>query len=254
MTTLLEENFRPIPNTGPGSGVRGGLVFLVRRLLDLQVGTVFSTCEPWLRSRQGTVLEVGCGDQPYRFALGRRATYVGLDLAMAVDAFDKHSPSDMAIYAGGSFPYQAKRFDSVFHTETLEHVKNPLEFLRECARVLRPGGEMCFTVPFQARFHYIPYDYWRFTPTSLRMLLGRAGFQNIRIVERGTDIVVASNKVLGICFRLGINRPWLFAPLAPVIGVSLAIAHIALGFGFGSPDDCLGYTVTAIRVEEDRLA
>ena len=35
--------------------------------------------------------------------------------------------------------------------------------------------------------------------------------------------------------------------LGPMIGAAVVLAHAALRFGWGSPDDCLGYTVTARR-------
>lgn len=38
-------------------------------------------------------------------------------------------------------------FDLVVHSDTLEHVLDPLQALRECRRVLRPGGICAFTVP-----------------------------------------------------------------------------------------------------------
>lgn len=38
-------------------------------------------------------------------------------------------------------------FDLVIHSDTLEHVENPLRALEECRRVLAPGGRLCFTVP-----------------------------------------------------------------------------------------------------------
>lgn len=39
------------------------------------------------------------------------------------------------------------RYDLVIHSDTLEHVPDPVRGLAECRRVLRPGGACCFTVP-----------------------------------------------------------------------------------------------------------
>jgi SAM-dependent methyltransferase len=39
-------------------------------------------------------------------------------------------------------------FDLVVHSDTLEHVPDPIRALAECLRVLRPAGAVCFTVPF----------------------------------------------------------------------------------------------------------
>jgi SAM-dependent methyltransferase len=44
-------------------------------------------------------------------------------------------------------PYATDSFDLVVHSDTLEHVSNPLRALEECRRVLRPNGSLCFTVP-----------------------------------------------------------------------------------------------------------
>lgn len=44
-------------------------------------------------------------------------------------------------------PYPDNSFDIVVHSDTLEHVPDPLVGLRECHRVLVPGGYCVFTVP-----------------------------------------------------------------------------------------------------------
>jgi SAM-dependent methyltransferase len=44
-------------------------------------------------------------------------------------------------------PYADGSFDLVIHSDTLEHVDNPIHALAECRRVLRPGGALCFTIP-----------------------------------------------------------------------------------------------------------
>ncbi len=46
-----------------------------------------------------------------------------------------------------ALPYEDDVFDVVIHSDTLEHVGNPVHALTECRRVLRPGGALCFTVP-----------------------------------------------------------------------------------------------------------
>jgi SAM-dependent methyltransferase len=46
-----------------------------------------------------------------------------------------------------ALPYADGSFDVVVHSDTLEHVRDPLHALGECHRVLRPGGALCFTVP-----------------------------------------------------------------------------------------------------------
>jgi len=44
-------------------------------------------------------------------------------------------------------PYRDAAFDVVIHSDTLEHVADPIAALRECGRVLKPDGYCAFTVP-----------------------------------------------------------------------------------------------------------
>jgi len=44
-------------------------------------------------------------------------------------------------------PYPAGAFDLVVHSDTLEHVSEPILALQECRRVLNLGGACCFTIP-----------------------------------------------------------------------------------------------------------
>jgi SAM-dependent methyltransferase len=43
--------------------------------------------------------------------------------------------------------FAAESFDLIVHSDTLEHITDPLGGLVECHRVLRPGGRCVFTVP-----------------------------------------------------------------------------------------------------------
>jgi SAM-dependent methyltransferase len=51
---------------------------------------------------------------------------------------------DIDIHA---LPFAAQTFDMVVHSDTLEHVKQPVRGLSECRRVLKTGGWLCFTIP-----------------------------------------------------------------------------------------------------------
>jgi SAM-dependent methyltransferase len=46
-----------------------------------------------------------------------------------------------------ALPYGEGVFDVVIHSDTLEHVQNPVHALTECRRVLKPNGALCCTIP-----------------------------------------------------------------------------------------------------------
>jgi SAM-dependent methyltransferase len=46
-----------------------------------------------------------------------------------------------------ALPYADESFDLVVHSDTLEHIADPVRGLAECRRVLRKGGACIFTVP-----------------------------------------------------------------------------------------------------------
>ncbi|GAC1561972.1 MAG: hypothetical protein NVS2B5_26670 [Beijerinckiaceae bacterium] len=46
-----------------------------------------------------------------------------------------------------TLPFADGIFDIVIHSDTLEHVPNPIHALAECRRVLAVGGTLCLTIP-----------------------------------------------------------------------------------------------------------
>jgi len=242
-----KEGMPPVSNNPPGSTMAGRLRFFLRSLLDMQMESVYRHLRPWLRERSGRVLEVGCGAQPYRHLVPADCSYTGLDWEQAEAHFNYRLP-DTVYYQGERFPFEYGFFDNLFHTEVLEHIYQPGQFLAECHRVLKPSGQMFFTVPFQARYHYIPHDYFRYTPAALERMLREAGFVQVEIRPRGSDITVAAYKCVSIIYRwvqsgpVGVVAGLLFSPVGLT---ALLVGAISLRSPFGSPDDCLGYTVTA---------
>jgi SAM-dependent methyltransferase len=73
----------------------------------------------------------------------------------------------------------SNRFDVVVCTEVLEHVLNPFAAAAEIHRVLKPGGVLLASSPFNFRIHGPLPDCWRFTEHGWRALL--SGFENVKI-------------------------------------------------------------------------
>jgi SAM-dependent methyltransferase len=234
------------PQDSPGSTLMASL----RRFLDLQAASIWDDLKVMLPRCQGTVLDVGCGAQPYRSLLHPSVRYIGIDRSTAADEFGYRVPETRS-FEGTRWPIDDASIDTVMATETLEHVSRPEVFLAEAHRVLKPGGWMLLTVPFAARWHYIPHDYWRFTPSGLRSLLNDAGFDTPCVYARGDEVTVACYKVMALILMLllGDLRPAPWKWVARVCGclllpmlVGLAIVgRVSLRSRGGN--DCLGYTV-----------
>lgn len=83
-------------------------------------------------------------------------------------------------------PVPAGEFDAVLCTEVLEHVPRPIDVMRECARVLRPGGTLLVTAPLGSGLHQEPYHYYGgFTPYWYREILDELGFESLEIRPNG---------------------------------------------------------------------
>ncbi len=234
------------------------LAAAARRGLDLQAASIWRDLSALLPTVRGDVLDVGCGAQPYRGLFRPHASYRAIDSAGAGRDFGYSIP-DTTYYEGDGWPVDDASIDIILCTETLEHVPDPSVFLAEAARCLRPGGRLVLTVPFAARWHYIPHDYWRFTPSGLERLLGEAGFVEIGVFARGNAVTVACYKVMALMLPLLIAREHRFpirllrqacgAACVPLLFILSAIAHLSL-LGRGG-EDCLGYTATARKPRAD---
>lgn len=68
-------------------------------------------------------------------------------------------------------PFAENSFDYVVSDQVLEHIEgNPQVAMDEAFRILKPGGIGVHTTCFINPIHEDPGDYWRFTPTALRLL------------------------------------------------------------------------------------
>lgn len=75
------------------------------------------------------------------------------------------------ICANNAALIRAETFDTVVCTEVLEHTLDPFAAVREIHRMLKSGGHLLVTTPFNFRIHGPLPDCWRFTEHGLRALL-----------------------------------------------------------------------------------
>lgn len=146
--------------------------WLIKRALNRQVARR-------LPAIRGDVLDLGCGTRPYEAdILTLASSYVGIDWTHS--AHDTHA--DVIADLSRPLPIGDARFDHVLAFEVVEHLAQPDVMLAEAARVLRPGGRLTLSAPFQWWVHEAPWDYQRFTAYGLRHVLAEAGFVDIEVV------------------------------------------------------------------------
>jgi len=165
------------------------------------------------------------------------------------------SREDITYYEGGEFPFSDKLFSAAICIETLEHVSEPEQMLTEIFRVLGDGGTLLISVPWSARRHHIPYDFFRYTPEGLNHLLVQAGFVGIEISSRGSEAHVIANKLL--IFVIGnlkakINATYLLKIIStlfviPMLCFWFLMSWINQLLGVRSDLDPFGYFVKAFK-------
>lgn len=155
-----------------------------------------------LQQFHGVLLDVGCGQMPYRSLILSSDTkvtkYIGIDMPTA--RYGDVQPD--LIWDGKTIPLDNNFVNCAMLTEVLEHCPDPVLVLSEVNRVLKPGGMLFLTVPFLWPLHEVPYDEVRYTPFAMQRHLEQSGFTNINLKALGGwDASLAQLIGLWICRR-----------------------------------------------------
>lgn len=127
---------------------------------------------------EGPYLEVGSKDygntQDIKSLFSKTEKYVGIDMeeGPGVDiVLDLTKSMDEIDGKLGNV-----RFGTIFCLSVLGHCEDPFLVANNLTSLLKPGGQICLSVPFALGFHGYPSDYWRFTHEGIKKLFPKLSF------------------------------------------------------------------------------
>lgn len=191
----------------------------------------------WSGIARGRILDVGCMfgfllDEGVRRGLDTH----GVELSEAAAAV---ASSKGHVVTAGTIEELAEthpelRFDAIFAQHVLEHVPDPVSFLRATRRLLHPGGRLIACVPnFGARlrrlmpeawgWYQVPFHLIHYTSPALHAVLGAAGYTVVDERTRGGDtlfLALSAAQLVGIEPRpaVAVGRPGLARAVLRAVG------------------------------------
>jgi len=159
--------------------------------------------------RNNRLLDVGCGAGS-RIVAAVQADWQAEGVEVSNPAFDFLRQKDFQMFHGelAAARFPENSFDVVTASELLEHLPEPLGLLEEIRRILRPGGLFWATTPHgkgvSARLLGVdwtavspPEHLHLFSVKGIKILLEKAGFNQVEIYTHGTNPFEIANALRG---------------------------------------------------------
>ncbi len=99
------------------------------------------------------------------------------DLTWDTVDFPRAFPLTYTLTEEYHFPIPDGAYDVVLSGQVIEHVRKIWVWMREVARVCRPGGLVVTINPVSWPYHEAPIDAWRIYPEGMRALYDDAGLE-----------------------------------------------------------------------------
>jgi SAM-dependent methyltransferase len=143
--------------------------------------------------KDGRALDIGCGKGAYLLMLKELGwDVVGFDIAKIQSKYLYDHNIPVVIKRLDSTNLSSNSFDLVTFWHSLEHIHQPLKMLKEVHNLLKKGGFIYIEVPNNesfARYLFnenwfpweIPRHLYHFSPRTLKKILLKAGFEEVKI-------------------------------------------------------------------------
>lgn len=124
----------------------------------------------WLNFPLGKVLDYGCGPGDLLKRLEDRAQErwgVDIDPDRVAEAGAELGVNALQITPGEPLPFGDGEFDTVISMEVIEHSADERALLRECMRVLAPGGMLLLTTPHKGLLTFLDSGNFKFVAPGM---------------------------------------------------------------------------------------
>lgn len=155
----------------------------------------------------GSLLDIGCGDGGFAANMQRLGWTVRgteFDPNAAASAQQSHG---ITVDIGDlrEIRYDDESFDAITARHVIEHVREPVEFVTECWRLLKPGGRLVFITPnagslghrhFGGRWRGLeqPRHLFLFDALAMRALFRRVGLEKVDVFSSAQGGVYVSRQ------------------------------------------------------------
>ena len=156
----------------------------------LYLSEIFRYCGPG----GGRLLEIGCGDGDFLVTAQAAGWHVtGMDYSAAACEKARQRLTHGEVLCGELQPgrFETEQFDLCVLSDVIEHVRSPLDFLKEIHRLLKPGGTLFIATPsigswsarllrqkwMEFKAEHLTY----FDPQTLQTALFKSGYRDVLV-------------------------------------------------------------------------
>jgi ubiquinone/menaquinone biosynthesis C-methylase UbiE len=180
---------------------------------------------------KGTILDIGSGTGHFAFAMMKEGwVSKGLEINEKARNFSM-SHFGLDIFTPDKLPvFETNSFDCITLWHVLEHFHDPLNYILEIYRILKPGAICVIALPNCSSYdakHYkrfwaawdLPRHLWHYNPATFRLFSGKTGFLLKELGVLPLDVFYISQmsekyKGSSLPFLRGILKALIFAFLS----------------------------------------